>query len=278
MNLKAGIQDYFQNMKRILNSYNNPLKKIENIPRKNQLESSFYDNIAEPHLKNFDETLFLYDENEEFPVSHHYFYSKLEKVQNKRILDCCCGYGFTAVKCAKRQAIVSGIDISAKMIELAQKNVDFNNVSDTVNLQVMSVENMAFENNTFDYVVGIGALHHLNLELAGKEMARVLKPGGKVLFIEPRIPFKWLIFMRSLLPNKCYESPGGSQLTDQDIQHFANNFSMAQQKYFILFKKFARLPIIRRYSKQLDNIDAQLIHKFPFLKKICWAFVLEFTK
>ena len=94
---------------------------MENLPRKDKLEREFYDKEAEKYLENFDERLFRYDENEEMPLTHRYFYSLLENIEGRSILDCCCGHGFASVKCAKRGALVSGIDISPKMVELAKK-------------------------------------------------------------------------------------------------------------------------------------------------------------
>lgn len=69
-------------------------------------------------------------------------------------------------------------------------NAEFNDVADKTNISIMSVQDLEFDDNMFDYAVGLGALHHLNLDLAGKELSRVLKPGGAAIFVEPRIPFK----------------------------------------------------------------------------------------
>ena len=272
------LKNYYRNIKLILKSYNNPLKKIENVLEKDLMEKDFYNNLAEKYLKHFDESLFRYDKNEEFPLSHQYFYSRLENISNKKILDCCCGYGFTTVKCAKHGDFVWGIDISPKMIQLAQKNVNFNHVSNRVDLKIMSVQKMDFDDHTFDYVVGLGALHHLNLELAGKEISRVLKPHGVAVFLEPRIPFRWLVYLRSLFPTKCFESPGGGQLCDKEIKEFSQNFDSYHVHYFIFLRKLARLPIINKLSKQLDQIDSMLIKIFPFLKIFYFTFVLEFYK
>lgn len=270
--------NYFTNLKRVLNSYKNPLKKKENLNKKNALEKEFYDNIAEKHIKNFDKSLFSYNDKEDFPETHRYFYSHLNEVKGKKILDCCCGYGFTSVRLAKHGADIWGVDISPGMIELAQKNADFNKVSNKIKLSLMSVENLKFDDNTFDYSVGIGALHHLNLELAGKEISRVLKPGGKAFFIEPRIPFKWLIILRSVFPMECFESPGGSQLNDKDISAFVKYFSDFDINYFIFTKKFARFPLIRKFSNDLDRLDTKILKKIPSLKKFCWAFVIKVEK
>ena len=272
------LRNFLWNSKAVLRSFNNPLKRIENLSQKDRLEREFYDKEANKHLQNFNKDLFGYDENEEFPQSHQYFYSLLENVSGKHILDCCCGYGFTSVKLAKRDAKVDGIDISPKMIELAQKNAEFNKVAQDVNLKVMSVQEMDFRDDTFDFAVGLGALHHLNLDLSGKEISRVLKPGGKAIFVEPRIPFKSLILVRSLFPLKCFESPGGSQLNDKDILQFSRYFSSLRIKYFLFLKNFARFAIVKKYARQIDQVDSYIITKIPAMNKFYWAFVLEFTK
>jgi ubiquinone/menaquinone biosynthesis C-methylase UbiE len=271
-------QNYILNSKKILNSYNNPLKKKENLKLKDRLEKEFYDNEAKKYLNNFNAEVFLYDKDESMPLSHRYFYSLLNNINDRKILDCCCGHGFTSVRCAKAGAKVSGIDISPKMIKLANKNAEFNSISHSTSFGIMSVQELGFTNERFDYAVGIGALHHLNLELAGKEISRVLKPGGKAIFLEPKIPFKWLIFVRSLLPNKCYESPGGSQLDGDDISIFSSYFSKTHVKYFVFLKKISRFPILNKIEGKLEKIDTVLINRLPFLKKFYWAFVLEVTK
>ncbi|MCK4421848.1 methyltransferase domain-containing protein [candidate division WOR-3 bacterium] len=270
--------NYIKNVRTVLKTIDNPLKRLESASKKDSLEKEFWDKEAEECLLSFDEDLFRYDENEEFPPRHRYFYSLLESIRGKHILDCCCGYGFTTVKCAKRGAYITGIDISPKMIELAKKNAEFNQVSQNVNLEVMSAHKLSFEDNIFDYVVGIGALHHLNLELAGKEISRVLKPGGKAIFLEPRIPFKWIMVLRSLIPVRCYESPGGGSLSDREVHQFSRYFSTSKPQYFILLRKLFRLPILKRFASKLDSTDLYLINRCQFLKKFCWAFVLEFTK
>lgn len=270
--------NYIENIRNVLKTINNPLKKLENISKKEELEKEFWDREAEKHLQNFNEDLFRYYENELFPPRHQYFYSLLENIQGKQILDICCGHGFTTVKCAKRGAYVTGIDISPKMIKLAKKNVEFNNISKNVDLKLISAEKMSFENNTFDCVVGIGALHHLNLDIAGKEISRVLKNGGKAIFLEPRLPFKWIMVLRSIIPIRCFESPGGGSLSDNDIYIFGSHFKDSEIHYFLFLRKIFRIPILRRFEFKPDKIDSFLINKFPIFRKFCWAFVLEFTK
>lgn len=272
------LKAYLENSRKILRSYNNPLKRPENLERKDALEREFYDAEAAGYLSNFSESLFKYDPDEDLPLSHQYFYSLLRNPSGKKILDIGCGYGFTTIHLAKNGAELTSIDISPRMIELTRKNAAFNRVGNGIRTAVMSAQKLEFPGNSFDFVVGLGILHHLNLDLAGKEIRRVLKPGGQAIFLEPRIPFKFLILIRSLFPNKCFESPGGSQLSDDEIGRFCGFFSGNRIEYFLFLRKLARFPVIRNYSKKLDALDRKLILNHPRLKAFYWSFVVQAIK
>ena len=49
----------------------------------------------------------------------------------------------------------------------------------------MDAHDLQFEDGTFDFVYGDAILHHLNMVPALDEIFRVLKPNGKILFVEP---------------------------------------------------------------------------------------------
>jgi len=51
--------------------------------------------------------------------------------------------------------------------------------------KVMDAHDLNFADNSFDVVFGGGILHHLELETAIKEIWRVTKPTGKIVFVEP---------------------------------------------------------------------------------------------
>ena len=50
---------------------------------------------------------------------------------------------------------------------------------------VMDAHALDFPANHFDLVCGLGVLHHLDLDVALEEIARVLRPGGVFMFSEP---------------------------------------------------------------------------------------------
>lgn len=278
MGVSQAIRDYCENARKVQRSFNNPLKKNEHTDLKDLLEREFYDEEAKRFLADLPDDEFLYSPDEEMPISHRYLYAQLGELENKCVLDICCGLGKTSVKLAKRGARVSSIDISPRMIDLTRLNAERNGVAGQVDAQIMSVQRMKFADATFDCVVGLCALHHLNIESAGSEIARVLKPGGMAFFLEPRIPFRPLIFLRSLFPIKCFESPGGSQMTDRDVDRFSRYFSRCESSYFLFLRKWARLPLINSMSDFLDQADWYIINRCKFMRKLYWATVIQCTR
>jgi len=52
-------------------------------------------------------------------------------------------------------------------------------------LILMDAHNLEFADGAFDFVFGDGILHHLDIVSALEEICRVLKPDGRILFLEP---------------------------------------------------------------------------------------------
>ncbi len=105
-----------------------------------------------------------------------------------------------------------GIDISKMFIDVANKNYKSGKLSFEVadfNAPESFTGDMAYDK--FDYVVGNGILHHLyyNLENSLVNLRKLLKPKGKIIFIEPNIynPYIALIFQIPFLRKKAFLEP-----------------------------------------------------------------------
>lgn len=108
-----------------------------------------------------------------------------ENIQGAVALDYCCGNGEVALEMAKRGAKkVVGIDISEVAVKNAQELAKLQGVADICEFKVMDAEHTEFSDNTFDVIHEYGALHHLDLPAAFTELARILKPEGKLVCTE----------------------------------------------------------------------------------------------
>ncbi len=106
----------------------------------------------------------------------------------ERVLDIGCGPGTLAILAARRvgpEGEVHGIDPSPEMIELAEKKVA--NAGVRARFQTGVAERLPFPDESFDLVLSSLMLHHLPDDVktqALKEVARVLKPGGRLLAVD----------------------------------------------------------------------------------------------
>jgi SAM-dependent methyltransferase len=115
------------------------------------------------------------------------FYEReLGSLSGRRVLEYGCGKGDFAFWLVSRGASVCGIDLSDFNVRQCRENAARQNCDpELCSFAVMDAHQLSLPDNSFDFVVGNGILHHLELSLAMKEVSRVLKPGGKALFQEP---------------------------------------------------------------------------------------------
>src|SRR5262249_39823389 len=108
---------------------------------------------------------------------------RLGDLRGLRVLDYGCGHGMAAVVLARRGALVTGFDLSHGYLAEARRRARANDIS--VELVQGDGARLPFAAATFDRLWGNAVLHHLDLSLAGREIRRVLKPGGIAVFCEP---------------------------------------------------------------------------------------------
>lgn len=106
-----------------------------------------------------------------------YFPTNKEKI---RVLDVGCGTGFFSILLAKEGCQVTGIDLTADMIEGAKKLAAEEGAD--CDFQVMDAEHLAFQEAEFDMVISRNLTWTLpEADCAYGEWMRVLRPGGVLL-------------------------------------------------------------------------------------------------
>jgi demethylmenaquinone methyltransferase/2-methoxy-6-polyprenyl-1,4-benzoquinol methylase len=124
----------------------------------------------------------------------------LKKENPHRILDVATGTGdfaLEAVRMKMQDVQITGVDISAGMIEVGKKKVAKKKLEHAITLQIADSENLPFDTGHFDaFTVAFGVRNFQNLRKGMSEMLRVLKPGGMGVIIEfsrpRRFPIKQL--------------------------------------------------------------------------------------
>jgi demethylmenaquinone methyltransferase/2-methoxy-6-polyprenyl-1,4-benzoquinol methylase len=124
------------------------------------------------------------------------------------ILDLATGTGDQALEILKRRPLVAitGVDKAQKMLELAQIKACNQGLA---NLHFVHADasKLPFENHVFDMItLSFGIRNFSHLDLATREMLRVLKPHGTLLILEFGSPkLNWLralyfFYLRKILP------------------------------------------------------------------------------
>ncbi|MEV4081698.1 class I SAM-dependent methyltransferase [Nonomuraea fuscirosea] len=114
------------------------------------------------------------------------------EVAGRRILDAGCGSGPLFAELRERGAVVTGVDASAGMLELARRRL-----GDDADLRVADLAGpLPFPDETFDDVIASLVLHYLeDWGPALAELRRVLKPGGRLL-VSVDHPFSVTLFQQ----------------------------------------------------------------------------------
>jgi ubiquinone/menaquinone biosynthesis C-methylase UbiE len=115
------------------------------------------------------------------------YYSALERMGlekvNPVILDAGCGRG-DLIKVLSQEyphSSLIGVDYSEAAVKIAQ---DALKGEPNIRIVRTDISSLPFEDNSIDYIFCLDIVEHLyqeHLEKAVKEMARVLRPGGKIL-------------------------------------------------------------------------------------------------
>jgi 2-polyprenyl-3-methyl-5-hydroxy-6-metoxy-1,4-benzoquinol methylase len=105
-----------------------------------------------------------------------------KSLAGQRVLEIGCGAGSVATSLAVAGAKVTAIDLTEQAIKLTKMHAA--SMGAELEAIQMDAESMTFADQSFDFVFSWGVLHHSHdTERAFREVARVLKPGGKGLIM-----------------------------------------------------------------------------------------------
>jgi len=117
-----------------------------------------------------------------------------EDLKNADILEIGTGNGRDSIFMAKKGHDVTGIDVVDKAIERAKKAArGVKNIA----FEVGDAENLQYEDESFDAVYSVAALHSTPIRFTFREINRVLRPGGQAklfLYTRTKTGDKWVSY------------------------------------------------------------------------------------
>ncbi len=139
--------------------------------------SKFWDKTADRYSKKPVDDEGSYQKK--LQVTRDYFRPEMN------VLEFGCGTGSTAITHAPFVKHIRAIDISPRMIEIAQAKADAAKI-ENITFEQATIEELSTPDETYDAVLGLSILHLLeNKEEAISKVHKMLKPGG--LFVSSTV-------------------------------------------------------------------------------------------
>lgn len=197
-----------------------------------------------------------------------------------KVLDFACGNGENAIFAAQCGSDAIGIDISPEGIENAARNAERAGVGQRCRFQVMDGEAMSFADSTFDCAVEYGALHHVDLDHALPELARVLKPGASMICTEALRHNPFIHAYRHRTPHLRTQWEVEHILGVESLETVRKYFRSVTVRFFHLSVlaavPFRRTPIFQPLRRMLDGVDKLLLAN-QAIGKFAWIMIFTMS-
>lgn len=161
-------------------------------------------------------------------ISHFLNFTDLFGKQD--ILEVGCGMGKFTFPLLKAGCKITGLDISPFLL---QKFLEHNAGRFNTPLICSDILEIPEEyNERFDKVIGFFALHHFHhLETYFQAMARVLKPGGEIIFVEPNAYNPLYYFQIFFTPGMSWKGDKGvAQMRPKLFERAAKYANLKMEK------------------------------------------------
>lgn len=203
----------------------------------------------------------------------------LGDLQGKRILEYGCGLGEITSLLAKTTGNVVAFDLSKKSVEVARLRGRTNGVEDHVSVVVAAGERLPYADESFDVVFGKAILHHIDPNLGYFDLSRVLRKGGKGVFVEPLGMNPFLRFARAHLPYPSKNPRGADRPLDyKDIQKWGSRFEKFHYKEIQFLSMLERAFGFGKRFHFLRRLDEQLLEHWSYLRRYCRYVVMYMIK
>ena len=271
------------------------LKEIEHSKRRREILQGF-ERLADTHAAEQVEDLdSLVKDKEKFNYyfSNMKYYSitaasetfKQRWIENHckkgtKTLDFACGSGENGIYAASCGSDVIGIDISPDGVKNARQNAKKFGLNERCSFEVMDGEAMTFESDCFDCAVEYGALHHVDLDAALSELARVMKPNAKMMCVEAMRHNPLIHLYRKKTPHLRTEWEVEHILGVESLDVMRKYFEFVEVKFFHL-SALALVPIRKTFLfpmlLPIFNLIDRVLLSSKLIGKYGWIMAIELS-
>lgn len=253
-------------------------------------ELKYQKTVAKKQLKGIfpipDYIINRYRESKNWKIfPKEYIFKEIKKLaeDSNNILNICdfgCGDAINSCQTAKivENVKLCAFDISPELVDIVEKRVKLNGLSNKVDFFVGDAEKDALKGKAFDVMLVLSILHHIDIKKAMPKLLAATKPGGTIIIKEPIAFSKSLQFLRDLTPVSKDVSPDERQLTEDEIKYLEKSLDNPTIIYFGLVARLIRLlpnrnkidqghPFTKGIVHTLSWLDWLIFKTIPYLKK-----------
>jgi 2-polyprenyl-3-methyl-5-hydroxy-6-metoxy-1,4-benzoquinol methylase len=223
------------------------------------------------------------------PENSYWYVAELAQLHfrssDQRLLDFGCGQGYNAMQFAKIGYLVYGFDISPANVDCAKRLAQTYDFEARTKFSVGAAEALDYPNEFFDLIVGMDILHHVEVDQAITECARVLKPGGVTIFHEPvRVPIfdalretrlgTWLAPNSASIEHHITEDE--RKLFKSELESIKRRYQSSDEKRFLLLSRLEKF--FSNQQQAMEKFDQFVFQWVPFMKRFGGRVVLTLRK
>ncbi len=203
-----------------------------------------------------------------------YLDSLLDDLTGCRALEIGPGLGLDTLRLAQRGAEVWAVDLAPASLRTVRRRAAAAGLADRVHVVRMNGESLALADASFDLVYVQCTLMHTDWRRVVRECWRVLRPGGRAIFVEPLRHHPLVALYRATL-SRCRGSRP-RYLSWWDFDRISRFFGRGNRRSFYLISPLAlalrQTPLGRPLAPPLRALDRALL-RLPFLRPLAWYVV-----
>lgn len=210
---------------------------------------------------------------------------QLGNLQDQTVLELGSGHGQGAVHLAARGAHVVALDISSRRCAEGERQMAGAPVAESIRFCAARAERLPFADASFDAIFARDVLMYADPVAIAVECRRVVRPGGKVVFVESLAGpwflrlFRWVTSPRSYLAFTRH-------LRFKELQRAGSSMTLTYARPYYLFSLAAfifllwmKLPRLHEFLlKRLYSVDRAILDGVLFLSRWAWRGTVTFVR